>query len=126
MVTTSRSPWLGVTPAVSNLSSSSPRLSAWRENNSGPHHHHHQGEKKGREGNLSIGLIVPYTNFGVRDYIRAVKSAVEKLAKPRGRRLNFFKKYNFSPNEVHSVMMSLTPSPTGEFLAVRNTLKYTF
>ncbi|KAJ4428009.1 hypothetical protein ANN_24023 [Periplaneta americana] len=112
MATTSRPSWGGVTdPGVStaaNLSSTSPKLPSWRGGGSTSTHHH--GDKK--RGNLTIGLILPHTSFGVRDYIRAIKGAVEKLGKSRGPKLNFLKKYGFSPNEVHSVMMTLTPSPT--------------
>jgi hypothetical protein len=112
MVTTSS--WMGVTaPGVStaaNLSSSlSPKMSAWR----GSSGHHHHADKK-HEDNLNIGLILPHTNFGVRDYIRAIKGAVEKLTKSRGPKLHFLNKFEFTPNQVHSVMMTLTPSPTGE------------
>ncbi|XP_069686209.1 glutamate receptor ionotropic, NMDA 2A-like [Periplaneta americana] len=125
MATTSRPSWGGVTdPGVStaaNLSSTSPKLPSWRGGGSTSTHHH--GDKK--RGNLTIGLILPHTSFGVRDYIRAIKGAVEKLGKSRGPKLNFLKKYGFSPNEVHSVMMTLTPSPTAilnslcqEFLSV--------
>jgi ionotropic glutamate receptor NMDA 2B len=86
-------------------------VSAGKGSSSGSHHHH----QKHREGNVTIGLILPHTNFGVRDYIRAIKGAVEKLTKSRGPKLDFLKKYRFSPSEVHSVMMTLTPSPTGEY-----------
>lgn len=116
MVTTAS--LMGVTlPAIStaaNLSSSMPpKTSAWRGGSSGTHHHH-QVEKKHKEGNLTIGLILPHTNFGVRDYIKAIKGAAEKLTKSRGPKFNFLKKFEFSPSQVHSVMMTLTPSPTGE------------
>ena len=111
MVTTLESS-LGVTADVStatNLSS----VSAWRVSSSGIHH---QGDKKHKEGNVTIGLILPHTSFGVREYIRSIKEAVEKLTKSRGPKLNFLKKYGFSPKEVHSVMMTLTPSPTGKYM----------
>lgn len=111
MVTTLRSSWLGVTASATstatNLSSS---VSAWKGGSTGSHHHHQK-----HKGNVTIGLIVPHTSFGVRDYIRAIKGAVEKLTKSRGPKLNFLKKYGFSPSEVHSVMMTLTPSPTGKY-----------
>jgi hypothetical protein len=110
MVTTLRYSLLGVTaPAASTATNLSSSVSAWKGGSSGSHHQKH------KEGNVTIGLILPHTNFGVRDYIRAIKGAVEKLTKSRGPKLNFLKKYGFSPTEVHSVMMTLTPSPTGEY-----------
>jgi hypothetical protein len=111
MVTTLRSSWLGVTaPAVSTATNLSSSVSALRGGSSGTYHHHQK-----HKGNVTIGLILPHTNFGVRDYIRAIKGAVEKLQKSRGHKLTFLKKYGFTPSEVHSVMMTLTPSPTGKY-----------
>jgi ionotropic glutamate receptor NMDA 2B len=104
-----------VSTATNQSSSLSPKMSAAdRANSSGTHHNYHQGDKK-YKGNVTIGLILPHTNFGVRDYIRAIKGAVEKLTKSRGPKLNFLKKYDFSPSHIHSVMMTLTPSPTGKY-----------
>ncbi|KAK9880731.1 hypothetical protein WA026_013055 [Henosepilachna vigintioctopunctata] len=62
---------------------------------------------------LNIGLILPYTNFGVREYTRAINNAVQGLHKSKGLRLNWIKKYQFLPKNIHSVHMTLTPSPTG-------------
>jgi hypothetical protein len=120
MATTSS--WMGVTapnvPTATNLSSSlSPKMSAWRGSTSGSHQNH-QVDKKHKNGNLTIGLILPYTNFGVREYIRATKGTVEKFTKSRGTKFNFLKTYEFSLYQVHLVMMSLTPSPTGEYTIV--------
>jgi hypothetical protein len=110
MVTTLRSSWLGVTdPATSMATNLSSSVSAWRGGSSGGHHH------QKHKPNVTIGLIVPHTNFGVREYMRAIKGAVEKLTKSRGPKFNFLKKYGFSPMEVRSVMITLTPSPTGEY-----------
>lgn len=103
---------LGVTAHVSTSTISS-SMSAWRSSSSSGTHH--QGDRKHKEGNVTIGLILPHTNFGVREYIRSIKEAVEKLTKSRGPKFNFLKKYGFSPKEVHSVMMTLTPSPTGKY-----------
>ncbi|KAE8739464.1 hypothetical protein FOCC_FOCC015040 [Frankliniella occidentalis] len=63
--------------------------------------------------NLTIGLLVPHTNFGVREYIRAVNQAVGGLSRARGmsRRFDFMRKYNFTAANVHSTLMMLTPSP---------------
>lgn len=67
---------------------------------------------------LNIGLILPHTNFGVRDYIRAINNAVASLHRSRAmtKGLSFLKKYNFSNKNVHHVLMKLTPSPTGKKL----------
>ncbi|KYN13357.1 Glutamate [NMDA] receptor subunit epsilon-2 [Trachymyrmex cornetzi] len=79
---------------------------------------------------LSIGLIVPHTSFGVREYTRAINKAVLNLHKGHGRtkgqsRFSFLDKYEFTPSQVNSTMMKLTPSPTAildslckEFLSV--------
>lgn len=112
MVTTLGSS-LGVTTDVSTATNLSSSMSAWRTSSSGGTHHH--GDKKHKEGNVTVGLILPHTRFGVREYIRSVRDAVEKLTKSRGPKLNFLKNYEFSPKQVHSVMMTLTPSPTGKY-----------
>ncbi|KAL0131036.1 hypothetical protein PUN28_002555 [Cardiocondyla obscurior] len=66
---------------------------------------------------LSVGLIVPHTNFGVREYTRAINRAVGNLHKGHARtkgqsRFSFLDKYEFTPSQVNSTMMKLTPSPT--------------
>lgn len=63
---------------------------------------------------LNIGLIVPYTNFGAREYSRAINSALNGLHKSRTRKFTFFNKISFTSQNVHNVMMKLTPSPTGK------------
>lgn len=66
---------------------------------------------------LTVGLIVPHTSFGAREYNRSISKAVTSLFKNRSgqtRKYDFLKKYGFSPHEVRSVMMRLTPSPTGK------------
>lgn len=68
------------------------------------------------ERSISVGLIVPHTNFGVREYIRAVNNAIASLNRSKTPKLTFLSKYHFTPNQVHSVMMQLTPSPKGELL----------
>lgn len=111
MVTTLGSS-LGVTADVSTATNLSSSMSPWRSSSfSGTHRH---GDKKHKEGNLTVGLILPHTSFGVREYIRSVKEAVEKLTKSRVHKFNFLTKYEFSPRQVYSVMMTLTPSPTGK------------
>lgn len=62
---------------------------------------------------LNIGLIAPHTNFGKREYTRAINSAVLGLQKGRGQKLTFLKDYSFQSTNIHFGMMSLTPSPTG-------------
>uniref|UniRef100_A0A1A9ULP2 Uncharacterized protein n=1 Tax=Glossina austeni TaxID=7395 RepID=A0A1A9ULP2_GLOAU len=61
---------------------------------------------------LYIGLIAPHTNFGKREYLRAIHSAVSGLNKTRGAKLTFLKDYQFEPRNIRFDMMSLTPSPT--------------
>lgn len=63
---------------------------------------------------LYIGLIAPHTNFGKREYLRAIHTAVSGLNKTRGAKLTFFKDYQFEPRNIRFDMMSLTPSPTGK------------
>ncbi|XP_059618480.1 glutamate receptor ionotropic, NMDA 2B [Phlebotomus argentipes] len=74
--------------------------------------------KSSSKDELNIGLIAPHTNFGKREYLRAVNSAVLALSKTRGQKLTFLKDYGFQPANIHFDMMSLTPSPT----AILNTL----
>lgn len=62
---------------------------------------------------LSVGIILPYTSFGVREYKRVMNLAVTNLNRGRGQRLEFLKKYQFGSEQVKSTMMKLTPSPTG-------------
>lgn len=66
---------------------------------------------------LNVGLIVPHTSFGAREYIRAINNAVSGLQRSRGPRLDWLKKYTFAPQNVHNVPMKLTPSPTGSFFS---------
>lgn len=70
---------------------------------------------------LHVGLIAPHTNFGKREYVRAINSAVNGLKKIRGQELSFLSlssNHDFTVSNVHFDMMSLTPSPT----AILNTL----
>lgn len=68
----------------------------------------------GNREQLYIGLIAPHTNFGKREYLRAIHTAVTGLNKTRGAKLTFFKDYQFEPRNIRFDMMSLTPSPTGK------------
>ncbi|KAL1129035.1 hypothetical protein AAG570_013567 [Ranatra chinensis] len=63
--------------------------------------------------NLTIGLLLPKTMFGVRGYNRAINEAVNSLHRSKGPKLEFLKHYTFTPHQVRSEMMLLTPSPTG-------------
>lgn len=63
---------------------------------------------------LYIGLIAPHTNFGKRDYLRAIHNAVAGFNKTRGAKLTYFKDYQFQQSNIRFDMMSLTPSPTGK------------
>lgn len=63
---------------------------------------------------FNIGLIAPHTNFGKRDYLRAINMAIQTLNKMRGTKWTFLDDYAFSSANVHFDMMSLTPSPTSE------------
>lgn len=61
---------------------------------------------------FNIGLIAPHTNFGKREYLRAINSAIANLQKLKSTKLKFLDKIAFSATNVHFDMMSLTPSPT--------------
>lgn len=65
---------------------------------------------------FNIGLIAPHTNFGKREYLRAINSAIQTLNKLRGTKLKFLEEFSFSSANVHFDMMSLTPSPTSKLL----------
>lgn len=62
---------------------------------------------------LTIAIILPHTNFGVREYKRVTNAAINNLHRGRGQRFEFLKKYQFGVEQVKSTMMTLTPSPTG-------------
>ncbi|XP_054012275.1 glutamate receptor ionotropic, NMDA 2B isoform X1 [Hylaeus anthracinus] len=59
---------------------------------------------------LEVGLMVPHKSFGVREYTKAVTSAVIMLQKStRGPKLKLFERYDI---HVKVAMKALTPSPT--------------
>ncbi|KAK1125528.1 hypothetical protein K0M31_005887 [Melipona bicolor] len=61
---------------------------------------------------LRVGMMVPHKSFAVREYTKAVTSAVHTLQKStRGPRLRLFQRFDI---HVKVAMKSLTPSPTGE------------
>lgn len=84
----------------------------------------HQDSIKGSSNTslskLTVGLIVPYTSFSVREYTKAINRAIGNLHKGHARtkgqsRYSFLDKYNFNPQQVRHTMMKLTPSPTGKY-----------
>ncbi|XP_074093587.1 glutamate ionotropic receptor NMDA type subunit 2 isoform X2 [Cotesia typhae] len=59
---------------------------------------------------LKVGMVVPYKSFGVREYTKAVTSAISTLQRStRGPRLEMFQRYDI---HVLITMKELTPSPT--------------
>ncbi|XP_076634854.1 glutamate ionotropic receptor NMDA type subunit 2 isoform X2 [Colletes latitarsis] len=59
---------------------------------------------------LKVGMMVPHKSFGVREYTKAVTSAVNTLQKStRGPKLRLFERYDI---HVKVAMKALTPSPT--------------
>lgn len=60
-------------------------------------------------------MIVPHTNFGKREYQRAINSAVSALQKMRDTKLPFLRDVDFTAKNVHFDMILLTPSPTSKF-----------
>lgn len=74
-------------------------------------------EKDDQLQQFNIGLIVPHTNFGKREYQRAIGSAVATLQKMRDTKLPFLRDYEFTAKNVNFDMILLTPSPTSEKLA---------
>lgn len=75
---------------------------------------HHSKQQESTEQHFNIGLIVPHTNFGKREYQRAIGSAVQSLQKMRDTKLPFLRDVDFSAKNVHFDMILLTPSPTSE------------
>ncbi|XP_031771807.1 glutamate receptor ionotropic, NMDA 2B isoform X7 [Apis florea] len=70
--------------------------------------------RNGTSSEMTIGLIVPHTNFGRREYTKAVNRTVGSLRKSKGQSklYSFLDKYNFTQHSVQLSMMRLTPSPT--------------
>ena len=59
---------------------------------------------------LSVGLLVPHTTFRVREYSRAVISAMTSLRKQE---LTFLNAYKFQSSDIYMDMLKVNPSPTG-------------
>ena len=65
---------------------------------------------------INIGLYVPHTNFGAREYTRAIHSAIANLHKSANRSRSRPKSIintHFLVDSVHSILLELTPSPKG-------------
>lgn len=71
-------------------------------------------KKDDQKEEFNIGLIAPHTNFGKREYLRAINSAIQTLNKMKGTKMKFLEDFSFSSTNVHFDMMSLTPSPTSK------------
>ncbi|XP_059477273.1 glutamate receptor ionotropic, NMDA 2B isoform X1 [Neocloeon triangulifer] len=74
---------------------------------------------------LYVGLLVPHTAFGQREYSKAIKTAMTVLQRSRGPKFEFLNKYQFGFDNIKQDMLGMTPSPTAilstlckEFLSV--------
>lgn len=92
--------------------------------------------KKAREHQLPalhVGLIVPHTNFGKREYARTINKEMANInkattahARSRGHQIKvaFLNKYRFYQEQdkgsVKQVMFNLTPSPNGKLFLTKN------
>lgn len=59
---------------------------------------------------LSLGLLLPHTTFKVREYSKAVQTAMISLRKQD---LSFLNAYRFQVSDIHTDMLKVNPSPTG-------------
>ncbi|XP_006569535.1 glutamate receptor ionotropic, NMDA 2B isoform X2 [Apis mellifera] len=67
-------------------------------------------DKNGYNSTLKVGMVVPHKSFEVREYTKAVTSAIHTLQKStKGRKLRLFERYDI---HVKVAMKSLTPSPS--------------
>ena len=60
---------------------------------------------------ISIGLLLPHTTFKVREYSKAVQTAMTSLKKQD---LSFLNTYRFQVSDIHTDMLKVNPSPTGK------------
>lgn len=60
-----------------------------------------------QERQLKLGLLLPYKNFGFREYNKAIASATTQL-KRGSMKLNLFRMYEIDPRIVS---LTMTPSP---------------
>lgn len=63
------------------------------------------------KSNITVALILPKIVFGIRNYKKAVNDALSALQKSKGRKFEFIQTHG--QVQVHTEMLSLTPSPTG-------------
>ena len=86
--------------------------SAGYENVQGQRHSLKMTDKQSNEVSqrLSVGLLVPYTTFKVRDYSRAVSAAIASL---RRQDLSFLDVYQLRAKDISTDMLKVNPSPTG-------------
>lgn len=61
---------------------------------------------------ISLGLLLPHTTFKVREYSKAVQTAMVSLRKQD---LSFLNTYRFQVSDIHTDMLKVNPSPTGRF-----------
>jgi predicted RNA-binding protein with EMAP domain len=61
--------------------------------------------------NITVALILPKIHFGKRNYQKAVNDALFALQKSKNTKFKFL--HTHGQVQVHSEMLSLTPSPTG-------------
>ena len=59
---------------------------------------------------ISLGLLLPHTTFKVREYSKAVQTAMTSLKKQD---LSFLNTYRFQVSDIHTDMLKVNPSPTG-------------
>ena len=60
---------------------------------------------------VSLGLLLPHTTFKVREYSKAVQTAMNSLRKQD---LSFINSYRFQVSDIHTDMLKVNPSPTGK------------
>jgi hypothetical protein len=84
------------------------------------------GDTKGQERAkraIHVGLMLPYSMFQKRDYVRAVSSVIstlqQKEAATKQKKSEFFSRYKFTTDEVKMVMITVSPSPKGERSYIR-------
>ncbi|XP_057371297.1 LOW QUALITY PROTEIN: glutamate receptor ionotropic, NMDA 2B-like [Daphnia carinata] len=58
---------------------------------------------------VSLGLLLPHTTFRVREYSKAVQTAMNSLRKQD---LSFINTYRFQVSDIHTDMLKVNPSPT--------------
>lgn len=70
--------------------------------------------KTANNRNLTVAILLPHTNFGVREYNKVINEAVKALHKNRPQRFQFLQTHHLAVENVKMKMMKLTPSPTGK------------